>query len=171
MSRGIEFFGVRGDPLEVAFGMNKTAPLVSFIGAAHVTLHRKSGRSLGPRHTSRRESSTTMTGRWPSARWGSWWCGEGFRARDPGRMDDEGFVTMADRKVVDRKNDMAISAGETVMAAVVNDTPEKTPEETDAKDLIACCAERRAPSAERRAPSYGLSPVASHGRRAGDGGC
>lgn len=124
----IEFFRARGVPFQEAFGMTETAPLVSVLDAAHI--ESKAG-SIGRAalHVDARivddddrsvasdvvgelvlRGENVFAGYWmlpketAEAFRGGW-----FHTGDLGRMDDEGFVTL-----VDRKKDMIISGGENV---------------------------------------------------------
>jgi fatty-acyl-CoA synthase len=126
--RLIEFLQDRGIPFTEGFGMTETAPLVSVLDSAHVKSNAGSvGRAA--MHVQARIVDDTdkhvpadtvgeLVVRGPNVFVGYWMkpqaTAEAFRSGwfhtgDLGRMDDEGFITL-----VDRKKDMIISGGENV---------------------------------------------------------
>jgi acyl-CoA synthetase (AMP-forming)/AMP-acid ligase II len=124
----IDFFQGKGLPFQEGFGMTETAPGVSILDADHVK--EKAG-SIGRRmfHVETRivddhdvDQPPNQVGelvlRGPNIFSGYWgrpeataeaFRGGWFHTGDLGRMDEEGFITL-----VDRKKDMIISGGENV---------------------------------------------------------
>lgn len=124
----IEFFRRHGVPFQEGFGMTETAPMVSVLDAEHVV--EKAG-SIGRTafHVQARivddDDRDVPTGtvgelvvRGPNVFVGYWtqpqataeaFRGGWFHTGDLGRMDEQGFITL-----VDRKKDMIISGGENV---------------------------------------------------------
>lgn len=124
----IDFFQGKGLPFQEGFGMTETAPLVSVLDAEHVK--EKAG-SIGRAvfhvrarivDDTDRDTRTDEVGelvlRGPNVFSGYWGLPEAtaeafrggwFHTGDLGRMDDEGFITL-----VDRKKDMIITGGENV---------------------------------------------------------
>ena len=124
----IDFFTGRGVPFQEGFGMTETAPAVSLLDAEHVkdkagsigrALFRLDARIVDaddrdvPAGTVGElvvRGDNVFAGYWmlpeatAEAFRGGW-----FHTGDLGRMDDEGFITL-----VDRKKDMIISGGENV---------------------------------------------------------
>ncbi len=124
----IDFFQARGLPFQEGFGMTETAPSVSVLDAEHVKARAGSiGRPLPaveamivddndrevPEGTVGElvlQGDNIFAGYWmlpdatDEAFRGGW-----FHTGDLGRADDEGFITL-----VDRKKDMIISGGENV---------------------------------------------------------
>ena len=124
----IDFFQARGIPFQEGFGMTETAPAVSMLDAEHVKSKSGSiGRPLF--HVEARivddddrdrpsgtvgelvlRGANIFAGYWmlpeatAEAFRGGW-----FHTGDLGRIDDEGFITL-----VDRKKDMIITGGENV---------------------------------------------------------
>jgi acyl-CoA synthetase (AMP-forming)/AMP-acid ligase II len=124
----LEFFQGKGLPFQEGFGMTETAPLVSVLDADHVK--EKAG-SIGRAafhvdarivDENDRDVPTHDVGelvvRGPNVFTGYWgrpdataeaFRGGWFHTGDLGRMDEEGFITL-----VDRKKDMIITGGENV---------------------------------------------------------
>lgn len=124
----IEFFQERGVPFQEGFGMTETAPGVSLLDADHVKEKLGSvGRPMLYVQTrivdeNLRELPAGQVGelvvRGPNVFAGYWGLPEAtaeafrggwFHTGDLGRVDDEGFITL-----VDRKKDMIITGGENV---------------------------------------------------------
>lgn len=124
----IEFFQGKGVPFQEGFGMTETAPIVSVLDAAHVKEKAGSiGRPL--MHVEARivddfdrdmppDTVGELVLRGENIFAGYWMLPEAtaeafrngwFHTGDLGRVDDEGFVTL-----VDRKKDMVITGGENV---------------------------------------------------------
>ncbi|NMN99331.1 acyl-CoA synthetase [Antrihabitans stalactiti] len=132
----IEFMQQRGVPFTEGFGMTETAPLVSILDAAHVV--EKAG-SIG--RVAMHVESLIVDGddrgvaagavgelivRGPNVFSGYWmrpeatadaFRGGWFHTGDLGRIDEQGFITL-----VDRKKDMIISGGENVYPIEVEQT-------------------------------------------------
>ncbi|MGK2874433.1 MAG: acyl-CoA synthetase [Nocardioides sp.] len=124
----IDFYQDKGLPFQEGFGMTETAPIVSVLDADHVK--EKAG-SIGRAvfhvqarivDDTDRDLAADQVGelilRGPNVFAGYWGLAEAtaeafrggwFHTGDLGRMDDEGFITL-----VDRKKDMIISGGENV---------------------------------------------------------
>lgn len=124
----LEYFQGRGVPFQEGFGMTETAPGVTLLDADHVTEKRGSVGRPGFHIQTRivdendREVPTGEVGelvlRGPNVFVGYWGLPEAtaeafrggwFHTGDLGRVDDEGFLTL-----VDRKKDMIITGGENV---------------------------------------------------------
>ena len=124
----LEYFQGRGVPFQEGFGMTETAPGATLLDADHVAVKRGSvGRPLFYTQTrivdeNDRDVPTGEVGelvlRGPNIFVGYWglpdataeaFRGGWFHTGDLGRVDDEGFITL-----VDRKKDMIISGGENV---------------------------------------------------------
>ena len=124
----LEYFQGKGVPFQEGFGMTETSPSVSLLDADHVKEKNGSiGRPLFHVETrivdeNDRDVRTGQVGelvlRGPSIFAGYWGLPEAtaeafrggwFHTGDMGRMDEEGFITL-----VDRKKDMIITGGENV---------------------------------------------------------
>lgn len=124
----IEFLNERGVPFIEAFGMTETAPLVSILDSAHATSKAGSIGRVAMHVEGRivddndRDVPASTVGelvlRGPNIFAGYWmrpdatseaFRGGWFHTGDLGRMDEEGYITL-----VDRKKDMIISGGENV---------------------------------------------------------
>jgi fatty-acyl-CoA synthase len=124
----LEYFQSRGVPFQEGFGMTETAPGATLLDAGHVKEKAGSiGRPLYYVQTrivdeNDREVATGEVGelvlRGPNIFVGYWGLPEAtaeafrggwFHTGDLGRVDDEGFITL-----VDRKKDMIITGGENV---------------------------------------------------------
>ena len=124
----LEFFQGKGVPFQEGFGLTETAPTVSILGLDHVQAKAGSvGRAVFHVETrivddDDRDVPTGEVGelvvRGPNVFVGYWglseataeaFRGDWFHTGDLGRMDEEGFITL-----VDRKKDMIISGGENV---------------------------------------------------------
>jgi len=124
----IDFFQARGIPFQEGFGMTETAPAVALLDAEHVKEKTGSiGRPLF--HVEARvvdaedrDRPTDVVGelvvRGPNVFAGYWMLPEAtaeafrngwFHTGDLGRIDEDGFITL-----VDRKKDMIITGGENV---------------------------------------------------------
>ena len=142
----IEFLNQRGVPFIEGFGMTETAPLVSILDAAHATSKAGTIGRVAVHVDARivddhdRPVSTDTVGelvvRGPNVFAGYWMrpeaTGEAFRSGwfhtgDLGRMDEEGYITL-----VDRKKDMIISGGENVYPIEVEQVLFKHPGVLDA---------------------------------------
>lgn len=129
----LEYFQGRGVPFQEGFGMTETAPGVSLLDTNH--LKEKSGSIGRPNFhiqtrivdENDREVPTGEVGelvlRGPNVFAGYWglpdataeaFRGGWFHTGDLGRVDDEGFITL-----VDRKKDMIITGGENVYPSEV----------------------------------------------------
>ncbi|PXY17455.1 acyl-CoA synthetase [Prauserella muralis] len=142
----IEFLNERGVPFIEGFGMTETAPLVSILDSAHA---RSKAGSIGrvAMHVEARivddddrDVPTNTVGelvlRGPNIFAGYWMRPEAtaeafrngwFHTGDLGRMDEEGYITL-----VDRKKDMIISGGENVYPIEVEQVLFKHPKVADA---------------------------------------
>ncbi|WP_280208741.1 acyl-CoA synthetase [Nocardia cyriacigeorgica] len=124
----IEFLNERGVPFIEAFGMTETAPLVSILDSAHATSKAGSIGRVAMHVEARivddndRDVPANTVGelalRGPNIFAGYWMRPEAtseafrdgwFHTGDLGRTDEEGYITL-----VDRKKDMIISGGENV---------------------------------------------------------
>jgi fatty-acyl-CoA synthase len=142
----IEFLNQRGVPFIEGFGMTETAPLVSILDAAHATSKAGSIGRVGMHVEARivddndRSVPVNTVGelvvRGPNVFAGYWMRPEAtseafrsgwFHTGDLGRMDEEGYITL-----VDRKKDMIISGGENVYPIEVEQVLFKHPGVRDA---------------------------------------
>ncbi|GAB3279433.1 acyl-CoA synthetase [Parasphingorhabdus pacifica] len=138
----IEFFRGKGVPFQEGFGMTETAPAVSMLDKDHVTAKSGSiGRPLLEVQArivddDDRDVATGVVGelvlRGENIFTGYWMLPEAtaeafrggwFHTGDLGRVDEEGFITL-----VDRKKDMIISGGENVYPIEVEQVLVRHPE-------------------------------------------
>jgi fatty-acyl-CoA synthase len=142
----IGFLNERGVPFIEAFGMTETAPLVSILDSAHASSKAGSIGRVAMHVEGRivdnddRDAPADTVGelvlRGPNIFAGYWmrpgatseaFRGGWFHTGDLGRMDEEGYITL-----VDRKKDMIISGGENVYPIEVEQVLFKHPSIADA---------------------------------------